>query len=298
MKLPQANPIDTISQASKPTVLLMIVVPFLAVFVCGFNAWNGSLGKLELGLLGVFYAITMLGITVGFHRHFTHRSFEAHPAVRWALAVSGSMAIQGSVLSWAATHRRHHHHSDRAGDPHSPNLAARGFIPASRAFFHAHFGWMFGDQPAADAGYVGDLLRDPLVRRASNCFLGYAALGLLLPAVISGLIRWSFEGAWNGLLWGGFCRTFLVHHMTWSINSACHLWGTRTYAVDDESRNNWFCALATFGEGWHNNHHAFPSSARHGFGAWQIDLSYWLVVVLQRCRLVWDVRLRREPRDN
>ncbi len=294
MELHTTDTTHAVRSASKTAVLLAIILPFLGVLACGYTAWNGSLRALELGLLVVLYAVTMSGITVGFHRHFTHGSFQAHAAVRWALAVSGSMAIQGSILSWVASHRRHHRHSDRPGDPHSPNLASGGFIHASRAFFHAHFGWMLTEPPPDEARYVPDLLRDPLVRAASRWFVGFAALGLLLPAGISGLVRGSWEGAWHGLLWGGLCRIFLVHHMTWSINSACHLWGSRPHRVGDESRNNWFCALATLGEGWHNNHHAFPRSARHGLDPRQIDASYWLIVLLQRCRLVWDVRLPRQ----
>jgi stearoyl-CoA desaturase (Delta-9 desaturase) len=237
------------------------------------------------------YLLTALGITVGFHRLFTHRSFEAPGAVRFVLAALGSMAVQGPLLKWVAVHRRHHQHSDGPDDPHTPHHHGRGVPGLLRGLWHAHLGWLFKPDPPGLDRYVKDLRQDTPARVAGALFPLWAALGLLAPAALGGLLTGSWAGALLGLLWGGLARVFLVHHVTWSVNSVCHLWGSRPYKGRDESRNNVVFGVLALGEGWHNNHHAFPTSARHGLRWWQVDVSYWVIRALALVRLARDVRL-------
>jgi len=237
------------------------------------------------------YVLTGLGITIGYHRLFTHRSFKTVRPVELGLAVIGSMAVEGALFRWVAMHRRHHQHSDQPGDPHSPHEFGRGFFAAIAGWWHAHVGWCFKREAPGLDRYVRDLGKDRCLRRVSRLFPLWVALGLLIPAAAGGLITGTWLGAALGFLWGGLVRVFLVHHVTWSINSVCHLWGTRPYATRDESRNNAVCGVLAFGEGWHNNHHAFPNSARHGLRWWQLDTSYLVIWVMARLGLAWRVRV-------
>jgi stearoyl-CoA desaturase (Delta-9 desaturase) len=241
-------------------------------------------------LLGM-YVLTALGITVGFHRLFTHRSFETYRGVQLVLGVLGSMAVEGPLLKWVALHRRHHQHSDRPGDPHSPHLHGRGVLGVLRGLWHAHMGWVFRADPPDLDRYVEDLSRSRLLRGVSAWFLTWVALGLLLPAVLGGVISLTWMGVWTGLAWGGLVRIFLVHHVTWSVNSVCHMWGFRPYRSGDESRDNFVFGVLAMGEGFHNTHHAFPTSARHGLRWWQIDVSYYVIRALALARLAWNVKL-------
>jgi stearoyl-CoA desaturase (delta-9 desaturase) len=238
------------------------------------------------------YLATALGITVGYHRLFTHRSFSAPAAVRFVLGVLGSMAVEGPVIQWVAEHRKHHQHSDGAEDPHSPHAHGEGTVALLKGFFHAHLGWML-IRPAITglARYVPDLHADRTVRWVSRLFPLWAVLGLLIPAGLGGLLTLSWMGVLLGFLWGGLVRIFLVHHITWSVNSVCHLWGTRPFNAHDHSRNNVLMGILALGEGWHNNHHAFPASARHGLRWWQLDLSYLVIRLLVLCRLASEVRV-------
>ena len=211
--------------------------------------------------------------------------------MKFVLAVLGSMAVQGPLLKWVAMHRRHHQHADAAGDPHSPYGHDGGVVGVLRGIWHAHIGWMFDPDPPGLDRYVQDLSRSRALRAASALFPVWVALGLLIPAVLGGLITRTWAGVWTGLIWGGLVRIFLVHHVTWSVNSACHLWGLRPYRSNDESRNNAVFGVLAMGEGWHNTHHAFPTSARHGLRWWQIDVSYWVIWTLARLGLAWDVKL-------
>jgi stearoyl-CoA desaturase (delta-9 desaturase) len=241
------------------------------------------------------YALTALGVTVGFHRLFTHRSFETTRPVKFIFAVLGSMALEGPVLKWVAMHRRHHQHSDGEGDPHSPHHHGEGLRGLLAGAWHAHVGWIFDPDPADLPRYAGDLARDGVVRSVSRTWVLWSAIGLVLPAVLGGLITWSWRGALLGFIWGGLARVFLVHHVTWSINSVCHLWGTRPFKSRDESRNNFLFGVVGMGEGWHNNHHAFPTSARHGLRWWELDLSYWVIRGLAAAGLAWKVRVPAAP---
>ena len=280
------------SLSVRAVTFLAVVLPLLGVVAAIALLWGQGVSWLHLGLLLGMYMLTVLGITVGFHRLFTHRSFEAKRGVKAVLAVLGSMAVQGPLLEWVALHRRHHQHSDGHDDPHSPHAHGGGVKGVLRGIWHAHIGWLFKPYAAGWQRYVGDLAKDGLLRRISKLFPLWVLLGLIIPSVLGGLLTMTWVGALHGFIWGGLARIFLVHHVTWSINSVCHLWGSRPYRThDDQSRNNLVFGLLALGEGWHNNHHAFPTSARHGLRWWQIDASYWVIQLLAALGLVWKVRV-------
>lgn len=271
--------------------LIAIVAPFVGLLAAMVLLWGVAFDWIHLVLLGVGYLLTGFGVTVGYHRLFTHRSFKTNRLVTATLGVLGSMSVEGSILDWVATHRRHHQHSDGEHDPHSPHGHAEGIRGLIRGFFHAHIGWFFAASHPEIRRYVKDLESDALVRRISQLFPLWVLLGILIPTVIAGVVTMSWTGALLGLLWGGAVRIFLVHHVTWSVNSACHLWGTKAFRSHDESRNNLLFGLLAFGEGWHNNHHAFPTSARHGLRWWQIDTSWWLIRLMGLVGLASEIRL-------
>jgi stearoyl-CoA desaturase (delta-9 desaturase) len=271
--------------------LSAVLLPFLGVVATPLLLWGWGFGWVEFGLLLGMYVLTALGITVGFHRLFTHRSFETNPVVRFVLAALGSMAVEGSVIKWAALHRRHHQHSDTPDDPHTPHHAGRGPWGVIKGFWHAHIGWAFKADPVDLDRYVKDLRQSTSVRIASALFPLWIVVGLAIPAILGGILTGSWLGALLGFVWGGLVRVFLVHHVTWSVNSVCHLWGGRPYPEKDHSRNNLVLGILALGEGWHNNHHAFPTSARHGLRWWQIDLSYYVIRLLALFRLARKVRL-------
>ncbi|MBW8765836.1 MAG: acyl-CoA desaturase, partial [Geodermatophilales bacterium] len=220
-----------------------------------------------------FYSVACLGITVGYHRYFTHGSFKANRALRIALAVAGCMAIQGPVVQWVADHRRHHAFSDRAGDPHSPWRYGDDLRALAKGMFHAHIGWLFDRRQTNPARYAPDLLKDTALVRTSDLFVAWAFLSLALPALIGGLVTMSWTGAWTAFFWAGLVRVALLHHVTWSINSICHTIGSRPFASRDRSTNFWPLAILSAGESWHNLHHADPTCARHGVLRGQIDIS-------------------------
>jgi stearoyl-CoA desaturase (delta-9 desaturase) len=267
-----------------------VTVPLAGVAAAAVLLWGRGFGWVDLGLLVGMYLLTMIGVTVGFHRLFTHRSFQTTRPVQFVLGVLGSMTFQGPLLSWVGRHRLHHQYSDGDGDPHSPYPHGAGLLGLFRGFWHAHIGWAFAPMSDELDRYAGDLARDPMLRAVSALFPLWAALGLLIPTGI-GLAAGGWPGALAGFVWGGLVRIFLGHQVTWSVNSVCHLWGTRPFDSGDESRNNALVGLLALGEGWHNNHHAFPSSARHGLRWWQIDIAYWVIRALVACRLAWRVRL-------
>jgi stearoyl-CoA desaturase (delta-9 desaturase) len=271
--------------------LVVIVVPLLGLVAAPFVLWGWGFSWTDLGLLIGMYLLTALGITVGFHRLFVHHSFETYPWVQVVFVALGSMAVQGSMFKWVAYHRRHHQNSDTPDDPHTPHHSGRGVCGVIRGALHAHIGWFFqGDPPGLDH-YIKDLTKSRTLRAADALFPFWVVLGLAVPALIGGLVKESWLGVWSGLIWGGLVRIFLVHHVTWSVNSACHMWGFRPYASEDESRNNVVFGILALGEGWHNAHHAFPTSARHGLRWWQIDISYYLIRGLKWTGLVWAVKL-------
>lgn len=272
--------------------MIAVTVPPLALVAVMMLAWGGWFSWVDLTLLGSMYVITALGVTVGYHRLYTHKSFATRGPIAALFAICGSMSAQGPVIWWSAIHRAHHQHSDHEHDPHSPHAGRKpGFIGLLSGFAHAHAGWLFDNVPADFRRYVPDLLADRTTVRINNLFPYIVLFGLLLPGVIGGLITMTWMGALLGFLWGGVVRMFVLHHVTWSINSVCHIWGWREYASGDHSRNNPIFGILAFGEGWHNNHHAFPASARHGLRWWQLDGSWIVIRSLEIVGLAKKVRL-------
>jgi stearoyl-CoA desaturase (delta-9 desaturase) len=283
------------SMAVRAVNLLAVLLPFAGLVAAVVLHRGHYFSWVHIGLLLGMYLLTVLGVTVGFHRLFTHRAFETNRAVKAVLAVLGSMAVEGPLLKWVALHRKHHQHSDEHEDPHSPHAHGRagagGVLGVLRGLWHAHVGWLFRPDPVGWARYVGDLSADRLLRRISDLFPLWVGIGLLVPAVLGGVLTGTWSGVLFGFVWGGLARVFLVHHVTWSINSVCHLWGRRPFRSGDESRNNFVMGVLALGEGWHNNHHAFPTSARHGLAWWQIDASYWVIRGLELMGLARKVRV-------
>jgi stearoyl-CoA desaturase (delta-9 desaturase) len=282
-----------------------VLLPFIAFAAAVVLLWNSAVGWTDLAILGVMYVLTAAGVTVGYHRMLTHRAFDATPAARYTLVALGQMSVQGSVIDWVADHRKHHAFTDEEGDPHSPHHDhGSGLAGALRGLWYAHMGWLLDTQGTADKKrYARDLLDDPVMRRMSRAFPLYALLGLLIPFVAGGALTGTLSGALTGLLWGGLVRVFLVHHITWSVNSVCHFFGSRRFDTDDKSTNVFWLALPSLGESWHHNHHAFPRSATHGLRRWEIDPSALVIRGLERLGLARNVvriapdRQREKERD-
>jgi stearoyl-CoA desaturase (delta-9 desaturase) len=253
-------------------------------------AWGWGVDWHDLVLFGVFYVIAVLGVTVGFHRHFTHKSFKAKPWLRVAMVITGSLAVQGNVLNWVADHRRHHAYSDREGDPHSPWLFGTSPLAVARGFLHAHMMWFFDRDETNHRRFIPDLLADRLIVRTSKAFGLWVAMSLLLPAALGGLLSWSWSGVLTGFFWGGLVRLAVSNHVTWSINSICHMVGERPFRSRDRSRNFWPLAILSMGESWHNLHHADPTCARHGVLPGQIDISARVIWMFERFGWAYDVR--------
>jgi stearoyl-CoA desaturase (delta-9 desaturase) len=285
-------------QQSRKLVLInlaAVIVPPLGLVAAIILLWGTAFDWMYLILAASFGLVSAFGITVGFHRLCTHKAFKSPAFVRYALAAAGSMAAQGPVIRWCAEHRRHHQHSDTEGDPHSPHMGVdgswgEGFWATLRGAYHAHVGWLFVDRSTGLAQYARDLRQDAALVAADRHFGLWVLFGMVAPALIAGLITMSFTGALLGFLWGGLVRVLVVHHITWSVNSICHLWGSRPFNSHDESRNNPIVGVLAIGEGWHNNHHAFPTSARHGLRWWELDISYIFI------RSLWLVGLASEIR--
>ena len=282
--------------AIRITMLLTVMLPPAGLAMAMVLLWHVAFSWAYLALLIAMYTITAMGVTVGFHRLFTHCSFKSPRWVVFILAVCGSMAVQGPILMWTAMHRRHHQFSDHEGDPHSPHMHGEGVIGVLRGFFHAHLGWMFEAAPNNVQRYVPDLAEDSMVRFVDRLFPFWVALGMLIPAALGGLLTWSWMGVLLGFIWGGLVRVFLGHHITWSVNSVCHIWGSQPFKSNDESRNNALLGIVTFGESWHNNHHAFPTSARHGLRWWEIDLSYLAIKGMSLVGLAREIRVPTRER--
>jgi stearoyl-CoA desaturase (Delta-9 desaturase) len=289
-ELPLRADVLPISTRVRLLNLAAVILPFLGFVAVIVSLWGRGFHWVDLSLLLAMYVMTGVGISVGYHRLFTHRAFETNRVVQFVLAVLGSMAVEGPLLKWAALHRRHHQHSDTRDDPHSPHEHGDGFFGLLRGLWHSHMGWFFQPDPPNLAHYVKDLHQSGPLRVASALFPLWVTLGVLIPAVLGGLLTGTWLGAVTGLLWGGLARIFLVHHVTWSVNSICHLWGNQPFRTGDHSRNNFVFGALGLGEGWHNNHHAFPTSARFGLRWWQIDLGYWFICILARLGLATKVR--------
>ncbi len=276
---------------ARRVALATVVLPPLMTMGGIVLLWGRWVTGVDLLLFAGFYAVTVLGVTAGFHRLFTHRSYTCVPALRWCLAIAGCMAAQGPITFWVATHRKHHLASDTPDDPHSPHGNEGGWRAGFRGWLHAHVGWMLSPKPVSMLRYAAELRRDPVVTACDRHYLVWVTLGVLLPGVVGWVVGGDMVSCLRGALWGGMVRLLAVQHVTWSINSLCHLFGDAPFATGDHSRNNLLCALLSFGEGWHNNHHALPSSARHGMSASQPDVIWWFIRLAQALRLASDVRV-------
>ncbi len=270
-----------------------VVIPFAGVIAGAVVLWNRFLGPRDIAIFAVMYLLSALGVTVGFHRLLTHRAFQTRAWLRYTLAVLGSLSLQGGVIDWVADHRKHHTFTDEDGDPHSPHAGAgAGLRGMLGGLWHAHVGWLFETHgQASSKRFAPDLIKDPLMRRINRGF-PLIALGSLLVPFLAGLALSGgslVAGGLSALLWAGLVRIFLVHHITWSINSICHFFGRRRFDTDDQSTNVFWLALPSLGEAWHHNHHAFPRSAFHGLRWYELDPSGWLILGLERVGLAWDV---------
>ena len=271
-------------------VYVFVTVPLLALVAAVPFAWGWGLGWTDVVLAAVFYLVSGFGVTVGFHRYFTHGSFKANRPLRIALAVAGSFAMQGPVIKWVADHRRHHAFSDKEGDPHSPWLFGTNARAVAKGFWHSHMGWLFDRDETNEERFTPDLLVDQDIQRVDRLFPLWSALTLLLPTVLGGLLTWSWWGALTALFWAGLVRVAFLHHVTWSINSICHMIGDQPFVARDRSRNVWPLAVLSFGESWHNLHHADPTCARHGVRRGQVDISARVIWVFEKLGWARDVR--------
>jgi stearoyl-CoA desaturase (delta-9 desaturase) len=275
---------------------IFIAVPLLAIGAAGFVLWGHGLSVTDVVLSAVFYALTLHGITVGFHRYFTHGSFKAKRPLRIALAIAGSMAIEGPVTRWVADHRRHHAFSDADGDPHSPWRYGEDVRALTKGLWHAHIGWLFDVEQTDQKRFTPDLLADRDIARISRLFPVWVAVSLLLPALLGGLVTMSWAGALSAFFWASVVRIGVLHHMTWSINSICHTWGARPFETRDRAVNVWWLAALSGGESWHNLHHADPTCARHGVDRGQIDSSAVVIRWFEKLGWARDVRWPKPER--
>jgi stearoyl-CoA desaturase (delta-9 desaturase) len=268
-----------------------VVVPFFATVAAIALLWNSLVNPADLAIAAVMYLVTAVGITVGFHRLLTHRSFQTSKSLEYAFAVLGSMAVQGPAISWVADHRKHHAHTDEEGDPHSPHIGHdEGVRGVLAGLWHAHSGWLMSTQGRADwKRYAPDLYEDQRMRTISRHFVSLVFVSLAIPTLAGWMISGTLAGAATGLLWGGLVRIFFVHHVTWSVNSVCHFLGSRRFDTDDRSTNVFWLALPSLGESWHHNHHAFPRSAVHGLKRWELDPSALIIATMEKLGLARNV---------
>jgi stearoyl-CoA desaturase (Delta-9 desaturase) len=268
--------------------LLGVVVPLLGVIAAVVLLWRRAVDGVDLAILAGMYVMTAIGVTVGFHRLLTHRAFATHPWVERTFAVLGTLSVQGSVMDWVADHRKHHAFTDVEGDPHSPHIGHGSGLPG---FIHAHMGWLLETQGQADwRRFAPDLYEDPALRRIGRLFPQLVLVSLAIPTLAGFMLHgFTAGGALRGLVWGGLVRIFVVHHVTWSVNSVCHFFGRRRFDLEDHSTNVGWLSLLSLGESWHHNHHAFPRSAYHGLRWYELDPSGAIITLMQRCGLAWNV---------
>lgn len=291
-----ALPSEFVSSQSIQTIKRRYIAAISSISILGcivglYQVFTTGIGGLEISLLLLMTSLTGIGITVGFHRLFAHKTFNAHPIVEIFLAIVGSMAAEGSLIAWVSIHRCHHQYTDVEGDPHSPHLHGEGRWARLQGLWYAHIGWLLDDRLPNSTVFAKDLLREPALVMINRLYLLWIGLGLMIPAVLGGIVSWTWEGAFQGFLWGGLVRLFFSFNGGYLINSIAHVYGKRMFETRDRSMNNIWLAIPTFGEGWHNNHHRFPGSAKFGLKWWQIDLGYWVIFVLEQLKLVWDVKL-------
>jgi stearoyl-CoA desaturase (delta-9 desaturase) len=288
-------PSGTLSEDRKPqweqvALFLFIAVPFAALLAAIPVLWGWGLGWRDVVITAVMYSVSGLGITVGYHRYFTHGSFKAKRPLRIGLAIAGTLAIEGPVIRWVADHRKHHKYSDKEGDPHSPWRYGESLPALMKGLFYAHMGWLFDVEQTPQRQYAPDLIKDPDVRRVSQAFPALVFVSVVLPALVGGLWSLSWQGALTAFFWGSLVRIGLLHHVTWSINSICHAVGEKPFRTRDRSGNVWWLAILSFGESWHNLHHADPTCARHGVLPGQVDISARVIWLFERLGWAYDVR--------
>jgi stearoyl-CoA desaturase (delta-9 desaturase) len=271
-------------------ITIFTLTPLLALLAAVPFAWGWGLTWVDVGLAVLFYCASGLGVTVGFHRYLTHGAFKARNPLRIALAVAGSFAVQGPVIQWVADHRRHHAYADKQGDPHSPWLYGTDPVAVARGFWHAHMGWLFERDTTNINRFAPDLLADRGMTRVNSLFPVFTLATLLVPALLGGLLTWSWWGALTALFWAGLVRIGVLHHVTWAVNSICHMIGERPFTSRDKSANFWPMAIVSFGESWHNSHHADPTCARHGVERGQLDISARMIWVFEKLGWVHKVR--------
>ncbi len=281
------------SRISQVVTVVAVVVPPLGLLSAMGLLWGVAFHRVGLALFAGFYVVCAFGTTIGFHRYFTHRGFETSAPVKAILAILGCMTMQGPLTQWVTDHRKHHALSDQPGDPHSPHVGhGDGAFGALRGFVHAHVGWLFSNLGMEQGREYGkDLYDDRMLRLIDRAYLLWVGLTLGLPFAIGYWAGGTVDAGLEGLVWGGLIRIFAYQHATFSVNSICHMFGRQEYRSRDQARNNRLVALLVFGEGWHNNHHAFPASARHGLDRRQIDVSWWVIRGLERLGLVWNVKV-------
>ncbi|WP_028924240.1 acyl-CoA desaturase [Pseudonocardia acaciae] len=285
------------SALERVLLVVFVVVPFLAVLAAVPLAWAaGWLGWVDVAIFAVFYIVSGLGVTVGFHRYFTHGSFKAKRPLRIALGLAGSLSLEMTIIDWVATHRRHHKYSDAAGDPHSPWRFGNDWKALTKGLFFAHVGWLFSNERTNRKRYAPDLVADRDIEPMHRHFTWLVAASMLLPPLIGGLVTWSWFGALTAFFWASLVRVSLLHHVTWSINSVCHVFGEKQFTVRDKSRNVWWLAIPSFGESWHNLHHADPTCARHGALRGQLDPSARVIRWFEKLGWAYDVRWPSEQR--
>jgi stearoyl-CoA desaturase (Delta-9 desaturase) len=289
---PEEVRVPVLKNVDRAVTGLITAVPPLLLALAAWQVWNRQLHWRDIAIFLIMYVPIGFGVTVGFHRLLTHRSFKTSPWMRGVLGVLGTMAIEGPVISWVADHRKHHAYSDRVGDPHSPHVDhGRGWRGALRGLAHAHVGWLFNHaERGARDRFAPDLVVDPVVNFVDRTFVLWSLVGLAIPFGLGVLIGGTLAAGLEGMLWGGAVRIFLLHHVTYSINSLCHFFGRQRFDTNDRSRNLLWLTPFSLGEAWHNNHHAFPTSAIHGLGRREIDLSGMMILALERAGLAWDVQ--------
>ena len=277
-------------------VYAFLLIPMAALVASVPVLWGWGIGPVDIALAVAFWLISGLGVTVGFHRYFTHGAFKANRGVKIALAIAGMMSVQGPVITWVADHRRHHAYSDREGDPHSPWLFGTSAVALTKGFWHSHMGWMFTREMTNEDRFAPDLLKDRDIVWANKLFPVWTVASLLLPALLGGLFTWSLWGALTGFFWAGLVRVSFLHHITWSVNSICHMIGERPFKSRDKAANFWPLAILSFGESWHNSHHADPTCARHGVLRGQLDISARTIWIFEKLGWAWKVRWPNEKR--
>jgi stearoyl-CoA desaturase (delta-9 desaturase) len=292
----QLNPKS--ARAKRVVALVTVGIPSIGFAIAMYLMFTGRVSTLDYTLFAVFYAIQMFGVSIGFHRYLAHKSFKTSPFFEGVLMITGSMALEGPVLFWVSTHRRHHRFSDEEGDPHSPNLSGAGLKGKLKGLWYAHVPWMFSDQESRVTVFAPDVVRDRRLYFYNRTYPMWALASLLLPAVLGFAIAGTPAAAFSGFIFGGLARVFVANQAAWCVGSISHMVGSRPFVTKDDSANNWPVAVLTFGEGLQNNHHAFPGAYRHAMRWWEPDLSAWVIAALAKAGVVWGLKMPDRQKIN